>query len=157
MEVLAPFHPQLVHAPVALLIVSAAFELIGLALHRAWWRRAAFALLIAGALGGLAAVLSGLPAGERAEKQGVPEHAVDAHEEAALLALWVGLGAVVARAAAEKLPKLTVVSLALQLAAAAIVAIAAHRGGKLVYDHAAAVRLHGVPVLKGPPAGDAGR
>jgi uncharacterized membrane protein len=59
----------------------------------------------------------------------------------------------VARAVAEKLPKLTPVALVLQLAAAGIVAIAAHRGGKLVYHHAAAVRLHGAPVLKGPPAG----
>lgn len=148
MELLAPFHPQLVHAPVALLIVSAAFEAIGLALQRDWWRRAAFAMLVVGALGGLGAVLSGLPSGERAEKQGVPEHAVDAHEEAGLLALWVALGAVVARAAAAKLPKLSGVALTLQLAAAAAVGVAAHRGGRLVYDHAAAVRLNGAPVLK---------
>ncbi|HET7224104.1 MAG TPA: DUF2231 domain-containing protein [Candidatus Eisenbacteria bacterium] len=152
MEFLAPYHPQLVHAPIALLVVSVVFEAIGLALDRDWWRRAAFAMLVVGALGGLSAVLSGLEAGERAEKQGVPEQAVDAHEEAALLTLWIAIAAVVARAAAVKLPKLSGVALVLQLAAAVSVGVAAHRGGKLVFEHAAAVRVNGVPVLKGRAA-----
>lgn len=155
MEVLAPYHPQFVHAPIALIIVSFVFELIGRALDRAWWRKAAFAMLVTGALGAGLAVLSGLPSGERAEKQGVPEEAVDAHEEAALIALWIGAGAVIARAAAVRLPKLSLVALVLHLAAAVAVGFAAHRGGRLVYDHAAAVRINGVPVLKGPPPGEA--
>jgi uncharacterized membrane protein len=152
MEMLAPYHPQLVHAPVALIIVSLVFDVIGRALDRAWWRKAAFAMLVVGALGAGGAVLSGLPSGEHAEKQGVPEEAVDAHEEAALLALWLGVGAVLVRAVAVRYPKLSIIALVVHLSAAISVGVAAHRGGLLVFDHAAAVRVNGVPVLKGHPA-----
>ncbi len=153
MELLAPFHPQLVHAPIALVIVSLVFDLIGRAFDRDWWRKAAMAMLVVGALGATAAVLSGLPSGERAEKSGVPEEAVDAHEEAALLALWLTTGAVLARIVAARFPQVSIVALVIHLAAAVTVGVAAHRGGKLVFDHAAAVRLHGQPVLKGAPPG----
>src|SRR3989442_13011091 len=99
MDFLAPFHPQIVHTPVALIITGAVFELIGRTIDIAWWRKAAFAMLILGTLGAGLAVLSGEPASERAEKvQGVPEQAGDAHEDFGKLTWWI--------AAAPALPRL---------------------------------------------------
>ena len=156
MDFLAPFHPQIVHTPVALIITGAVFELIGRTIDIAWWRKAAFAMLILGTLGAGLAVLSGEPASERAEKgQGVPEQAVDAHEDLGKLTWWIAAAAVLARMLAGRLKvargPAAGLALMLHLAAAVTVAMAAHRGGVLVYEHAAGVRLHGKPVLSGRP------
>jgi len=156
MEFLAPFHPAIVHVPVALIVVGAIFELIGRATDLAWWRKAAFALLIVGVLGAIAAVLSGEQAMEIAEhRHGVPEDPIESHEDSAKLALWIGIGAVVARAAAGRTGSarglVSGIGLTLHLAAAVMVGIAAYRGGKLVYEHAAGVKVNGQPVISGPP------
>jgi uncharacterized membrane protein len=155
MEFLAPFHPQIIHAPIALIVVGFLFELIGRALDRAWWRKAAFAMLVVGVMGAALAVLSGLPAGQSAEHHGVSEEAVDAHEEMALLTLWLGIAAVVARVASTRLAgvggALSVLALLLHLATAVCVGVAAHRGGMLVYEHGAAVRVNGRTVREAPP------
>lgn len=155
MEFLAPFHPQIIHAPIALIVVGFLFELIGRALDRAWWRKAAFAMLVVGVMGAALAVLSGLPAGQSAEHHGVSEQAVDSHEEMALLTLWLGIAAIVARVASTRLAgvggALSALALLLHLATAVCVGIAAHRGGKLVYEHGAAVRVNGRLVREAPP------
>lgn len=158
MEALAPFHPAIVHAPIALIIVGAVFELMGRALDGEWWRKAAFAMLIVGVLGAGLAVLSGNEAGERAEHQGVAEKAVDAHEEVATLALWLGLGAVVTRAVAGRLgagrAAVAGLALLLHLGAATAVGIAGFRGGRLVFEHGAGVKVGGT--LLEVPEGEKG-
>jgi uncharacterized membrane protein len=163
MEALAPFHPAFVHVPIALIIVGAAFELVGRALDGEWWRKAAFAMLIVGVLGAAFAVLSGDQAGDRAEHQGVAEKTVDEHGDVGKLALWLGLGAVVTRAVAGRLgaARAAVAGLALllHLGSATAVGIAGFRGGKLVFEHGAAVKVGGkllVPVGEKGGVGSAG-
>jgi len=150
-EWLSPFHPQIVHGPIALIVVGALFELVGLALDSEWWRKAAFAMLIVGVFGAWAAVISGEGAGAAAEKQGVPEEPVDAHEDVAKLALWLGIAAVVTRAIAGRTGRAKAavggVALVLHLVTAVTVGIAAHRGGHLVYEHGAKVKVNGQPVV----------
>jgi len=151
-----PLHPIIVHVPVTLIAISLLFELVGRALDSDWWRRAAFALLIVGALGAVAAVLTGGPAGDVAENRGVDEHAVDAHEAAADWALWLAVAAVVVRAVAGRTGKARAgvagLALLLHVFAAAAVIKAGYRGGQLVYEHAAGVRVHGQPAPSdGPP------
>ncbi|MEK7331651.1 MAG: DUF2231 domain-containing protein, partial [Candidatus Eisenbacteria bacterium] len=147
MEALAPFHPAIVHAPIALIIVGAVFELMGRALDSEWWRKAAFAMLIVGVLGAAAAVLSGRAAEEGVERQGVSEHAIEEHEDVALLALWLGIAAVVTRAVTGRLgaARAAVAGLALllHLAAATTVGIAGYRGGRRVFEHGAGVKVGG--------------
>jgi uncharacterized membrane protein len=147
MDALAPFHPAVVHAPIALIIAGFVFELVGRALDREWWRKAAFAMLVVGVLGAGAAVLSGRAAEEGAERQGVARHAIHEHEEIAQLSLWLGLGAVLTRAVAGRLVALraAVASLALvlHLAAAVAVGIAGFRGGVLVFEQGAGVKVGG--------------
>jgi uncharacterized membrane protein len=155
MEFLAPFHPQITHGPIVLVIVAFLFEIIGRLLDRDWWRKAAFAMLVLGVVGAYLAVQSGEAASHGVEKQGVPESTVDAHGDLGKLALWFGLGAVVARAIAGRMgPVRAAVSglgLALHLAAAVAIGVAAHRGGQLIFEHGAGVRLHGRLLQEGPP------
>lgn len=158
-EFLSQFHPQIVHAPIALIIVGALFELVGRSLDLEWWRKAAFAMLIVGVLGASLAVLSGDGAGDAAEKQGIAEKTVDAHGDVAKIALWLGIAAVLTRAIAGRTgPARAAVAglaLVLHLTTAVTVGVAAHRGGKLVYEHGAKVRVDGQPVVKPRPgAGD---
>jgi uncharacterized membrane protein len=162
MEALAPFHPAIVHTPIALIIVSAVFELMGRALDSEWWRKAAFAMLIVGVLGATLAVLSGTVAGDHAEHQGVSQEALDEHEEIATMALWLGLGAVVTRAVAGRLgaARAAVAGLALllHLASATTVGIAGYRGGRLVFEHGAGVKVSGklLAVPEGEKGGNPG-
>ena len=155
MEFLAPFHPQITHGPIVLIIVGLLFEIIGRVLDRDWWRKAAFAMLILGVVSAYLAVQSGEAASDAAEKQGVPEQTVDAHGNLGKLALWFGLGAVVARALAGRMgPVRGVVAglgLALHLVAAVAVGIAAHRGGQLIFEHGAGVKIQGRLLQVGPP------
>lgn len=143
MEFLATYHPQITHGPIVLLIVGFVFELIGLALDRPWWRKAATALLVLGVAGAILAVLSGNEAGEIAEKQQIPEDDVDAHQLMAYMTLWYSIGALVLRGLAARAGRfrtlLAGISLLGWLAACVFVGIAAHRGGDLVFEHGAAV------------------
>ena len=160
MDFLAPFHPQITHTPIVLLVVGLLFEIIGWLTDLAWWRKAALAMLVLGVLGAGAAVLSGGPAGDAAEEHGVPEAAVDAHERAADLTLYLGIAALVARIAAAASRKgrtaLSGLALLLWIAAAVMVGITGYRGGKLVFDYGAAVRVKGQFVSGPGKAADAG-
>ena len=169
MEFLAPFHPQITHVPIVLIPLAFLFELVGRALDRDWWRKAALAMLVAGVVGAWLSVQSGHGADEFADKQGIQEHAIDAHEEAATLTLWLSLAALAARAVAARAGRgapdpaspgarawsaaVVGLGLALHLAASITVAVAAHRGGLLVFEHGANVKLHGRLIQEGPPRG----
>ena len=86
---LTHIHPMLVHFPIALLIVGILAEVVGLALKKKFFSDAAFLLLILGAAGAVAAVLSGSNAAEGIEEAGTLKQAVEAHEGAAELAMWL--------------------------------------------------------------------
>jgi len=167
MEFLAPFHPQITHVPIVLIPLAFLFELAGRALDRDWWRKAALATLVAGVIGAWLSVQSGHGAEETADKQGVPQEAIDEHEEMATLTLWLSLAALAARAVAARTGRgapdpaspgarawsavVIGLGLALHLAASITVAVAAHRGGRLVFEHGANVRLHSRLIQVGPP------
>jgi uncharacterized membrane protein len=158
-DFLGPFHPQITHFPIVLIIVSLLFEVVGRLTDLDWWRKAAFVLLLFGVLGAGAAVLSGNAAEEGAEVRHVPEAAIEAHEEAAYLTLWLGLGAVLARLVAGRVKKARAlaggIALALQLAAAVVVGVTGHRGGELVFRHGAGVQFQGPTAPAGEKAGEA--
>ena len=161
MDVLGQFHPQIVHTPVALLVFSAFFALVGRLFDREWVRKASVLLLVFGFLGAFAAVQSGQAAHRVPEhEQGVPEHAIDEHGEggewvvrdaaAALVALFVA-----SRLKGRAASVLRGVELVLQIMAAVAVGLTGYRGGKLVYEHGANVRIGGVlvkDVSAGAPA-----
>ena len=156
-----PLHPIIVHTPVALLLFSALFALLGRIMDRDWVRKAAMLLLVFGFLGAIAANLSGNAAGEFAEhRQGIPEGPIDEHEESGRWVMFVSGAAVLAYGAARfargGLRKgLGIAGLILQLAGAAAVLRAGYLGGELVYAHGAGVHVAGQP-LRHPDAGVGG-
>lgn len=157
MDALGQFHPQIVHMPIALLVVSAVLAVAGRLYDREWVRRAAMLLLVFGFLGAYFAVQSGGPAHRVPEhEQGVPEEAIDAHAQPGRLTMWTAGAALVVYAAATRLPAgaagaARALALVLQLAAALLVAVSGARGGRLVYQYGANVRVGGV-LVKNPGA-----
>lgn len=156
MDFLGPFHTQLVHFPIALIIVSLLFDVVGRATDSAWWRKASLALLVFAVIGGAVAVLSGEPASEVAEnRQGIPESTVERHEDMGKIAAWLAAGALAARLVENSVGSARVLvgglALLLQLAAAVTVGIAGHRGGMLVQQHGAGVAING-QLIRAPGA-----
>jgi uncharacterized membrane protein len=152
MDWIGQFHPQIVHTPIVLLIFSAFFSIVGWLFDRDWVRKASVLMLVFGFVGAYAAVQSGQVAHRVPEhQQGVPEHDIDEHAEAGHWTLYLAGAALVAVAVASRLkgtPATAIGALAvvLQLMAAAAVGVTGLRGGKLVYDHGAHVRIGGVLV-----------
>lgn len=157
MDALGQFHPQIVHTPIALLVFSAFFAIVGRLFDREWVRRTSVLLLVFGWLGAWVAVKSGGPAHRVPEhKQGVPEEAIDGHAELGRYTLWTAGAAVAAYALTTRLTggaasAVTVLALLLQISAAVLVGVTGLRGGRLTYDYGANVRIGGV-LVKNPGA-----
>lgn len=144
-----PLHPAVVHFPIVLILLGAATAVVA-----AVWRRSplpvmAAVLLGLGALGAWAAVESGESAGGLLET-GTPgvEALIDAHETWAQRTLGVSCIAALAAASAavvERWPRvargLALLAALASVAAAYTVYETGHRGGALVYKHAAGVEL----------------
>jgi len=146
---LGPFHPQIVHTPIVMLIFSAFFAILGRLMDRDWLRKASVIMLVFGFLGAFLAVQSGKPAHRVPEhEQGVPEKAIDDHEMVGERVMWLSGAAVVALGLASRLKggaasALGTIAFLLQLLAAGGVGFTAYLGGKLVYDHGANVHVDG--------------
>lgn len=157
MDALGPFHPQIVHTPIALLVFSAFFAIVGRLFDREWIRRTSVLLLVFGWLGAWVAVKSGGPAHRVPEhKQGVPEEAIDGHAEVGRYTMWAAGAAVAAYALTTRLTgsaasAVTALALLLQIAAAVLVGVTGLRGGRLTYEYGANVRVGGV-LVKNPGA-----
>ena len=140
---LSHVHPMLVHFPIALLILGFLSEIVALAFKKTSFADAAFLLLITGALGAVAAVLSGLYAARGLEEAGTLKQAVDMHEGAAELAMWLAVLAAIFRTALVLTRKYTgslrYLSAVIFLVAVLAVARAGYYGGELVFKHAAGV------------------
>jgi uncharacterized membrane protein len=135
---------MIVHFPIALLLVGFLSELIGLFIKKPFFRQASFYLLLLAAAGAITAYLTGDAAGEGLE-EGSLKKAMDLHEQAATITLWLTVGAAVVRIASELLKKKTgwlkVVAFLLFAASVAGVGRTGYLGGQLVYKHAAGVEL----------------
>jgi len=141
-------HPKLVHFPIALLIVAVGFDLACLTLRRhAWIDRGATTLYLLGALGAVAAFLSGRQAEETVEAAAPAlEGLLEDHEAWAVRVLCVFIPAALARlwitwrarheGEVRSLP-LRASLLLLVLAGLWILFETAERGGDLVYKHGA--------------------
>jgi len=155
MDFLGPFHPQIVHTPIAMLIFSAFFAIVGRLFDREWLRKSAMVMLVFGALGAYLAIESGKPAHRVPEhQQGVPEEAIHTHADIGTYAFRWAVAALIAYAIASRLKggpqkALAGVGLVCQLLAAWVVGVAGMKGGELVYEHGANVRVAG-ELVKAP-------
>lgn len=144
-----PLHPALVHFPIALILLGAAFAVIALAFPRRVLVVTTAVILGLGAVGALAAAWSGEEDEEAAEHAGPgAERVFEEHEEwgerARNAAIVAALAAGFAVFAHKRLPRLaraaTTLTAALAIAASWCVIQAGHYGGLLVYQHGVGVK-----------------
>lgn len=138
-------HPMIVHFPIALLIVGFLFDVTGMFVRKEFFSWAGFSLLMLGALGVIAAFISGNLAGSGITEEGVLKQALETHESAAELTVWITGFAALFRLALVLLKKykgyLKIAALVIYLAAVAAIGRTGFYGGELVYKHAAGVKL----------------
>jgi uncharacterized membrane protein len=134
-------HAALNDLPTALLLTALIFDLAALATRRESLRLVSFWTLVAGAVGGVLAVVSGLQAEEHIAHGEAVHEIMETHETLALTTL--GIFAVLAlwrifrerkMGAAER----GVVTI-LTLAGVGVLFATANYGGRMVFDHAAAI------------------
>ncbi|MFZ2322719.1 MAG: DUF2231 domain-containing protein [Ignavibacteriaceae bacterium] len=142
---LTHLHPMIVHFPIALLIVGFLADAIGLIFKKDFFIKAGLYLLIFGTLGVVAAYLSGNYAGAGVTEAGALKQALETHEEAATLTLWLMIGAALVRIAMVVLKKYVGVYrwVAFLIFFLGVLSIArtGFYGGELVYKHAAGVKF----------------
>jgi uncharacterized membrane protein len=134
-------HAALNDLPAALLLVAALFELLALATRKESFRQASFWTLIVGAIGGAAAVLSGLQAEENIAHGDAVHRVMKTHELLGFITLAI-FGVLAAwRIWRERRMGTTerALALALSLGGAGVLIATAAYGGRLVFDHAAGI------------------
>jgi uncharacterized membrane protein len=134
-------HAALNDLPTALLVTAALFELLALATRREAFRQVSFWTLIVGALGGAAAVLSGLQAEEHIDHGDAVHRVMETHELLAFVTL--GIFGVLALWRVLREQRMGAGERALALAAtlvgAGVLIATSVYGGRLVFDHAAGI------------------
>lgn len=155
-----PLHPAVVHFPIVLILLGAAAAIVAAIWRGGHLPRFAALLLALGALGAWVAAETGESGGGLLEK-GTPrmETLVEEHETWAKRALAITILAAVAAVgsvAAGRWPRIAravaVIAAVASAAAAYAVYETGHRGGALVYRHAAGVELAVTGSTAGPAA-----
>jgi uncharacterized membrane protein len=145
MSELVYLHPMIVHFPIALLIIGFLSDLAGLVLKRQFFSSAGLFLLILGTISLVAAYLSGNAAGEGLAEEGPLKRALDFHEGAAELTLWIMLFAAIFRLGMLVMKKTTTgwrwIAVGLFFLGVLSVARTGYYGGRLVFNHAAGVQI----------------
>ena len=134
-------HAALNDLPAALLLVAVLFDLAGAVTRRPSLRTAGFWTMMAGAVGGTLAVLSGLQAEEHIAHGEAVHRVMETHEELALITLGVFAVLALWRIVRERRMGSTerAVVLAASLGGVGVLLATAVYGGKLVFDHAAGI------------------
>ena len=134
-------HAALNDLPTALLVTAALFELLALATRRESFRQVSFWTLIIGALGGVAAVLSGLQAEGNIAHGDEVHRVMKTHELLAFVTLGVFGVLALWRLLRERRMGTgeRALALAATLAGTGVLIATAVYGGRLVFDHAAGI------------------
>jgi uncharacterized membrane protein len=140
-------HAALNDLPAALLLTAVVFDLLAAVTQRPSLRQVGFWTMIVGALGGAAAVISGLQAEEHIDHGEAVHEVMETHEKLALITL--GIFAVLAlwRILRERRMAGTErgLTLLVSVGGLGVLIATAVYGGKLVFDHAAGIPS---PVLR---------
>lgn len=134
-------HAALNDLPTALLLMAALFELLALATRRESFRVVSFWTLVVGAVGAVAAVLSGLQAEESIAHGDAVHRVMETHELLAFVTLGIFGVLTVWRVWRERRMGTAerAVGLAMMLGGAGVLIATAAYGGRLVFDHAAGI------------------
>ena len=134
-------HAALNDLPAALLVMAALFEVLALATRKESFRQVSFWTLIVGAIGGVAAVLSGLQAEEKIAHGDAVHRVMETHELLAFITLGIFGVLALWRIWREKRMGTTerALALALALGGAGVLIATSSYGGRLVFEHAAGI------------------
>lgn len=134
-------HAALNDLPIALLLTAVLFDLLALATRRQSFRQVSFWTLVVGAVGGLAAVLSGLQAEDRISHGDAVHRVMETHELLGFVTLGVfGVLALWRLVRENRMSSLErTLSVVLSTSGAAVLFATGVYGGKLVFDHAAGI------------------
>jgi len=139
-------HPMIVHFPIALLIIGFLAEFISVVFKKEFFGKAGFYLLILGTLGVVAAYISGNIAGDGLTEAGALKDAIEKHEDAAAVTLWLMVAVSVVRVGFVLLKKyegaFKWISLILFFIGVLSIARTGYYGGELVFKHAAGVQFN---------------
>lgn len=139
-------HPMIVHFPIALLIVGFLFDIGGVFIKHESFTQTGFYLLVLGSAGIIAAFLSGNMAGGSIAQEGMLGKALEKHEEAAELTIWLVSITAILRILLVFIKRYSGYMKAgvLVLYFISIFAIGrtGYYGGKLVYENAAGVQIN---------------
>ncbi len=137
-------HSMIIHFPIALIITGFLSEIIALLIKKEFFNKAAFYLLLLGALSAIAAYLSGESAGEGIES-GPLKAPMELHENAAMITLWLAIATALFRVIVTFLktnrPWTRWVGILLFIALIGSVTRTGYLGGQLVFSHGAGVKL----------------
>lgn len=137
-----PLHPAIVHFPIALLFTAVFFDLLGMLIQKEALRRAGYYLLILGILTGIVAFIAGEWTEEAVEAMGVPEEAIEDHENTAtatLITFSLLLGLRWWLRDRIDAIRHKVIYFTLSMAGLVLLATTGFFGGELVYKHGAGV------------------
>jgi len=134
-------HAALNDLPTALLLTALLFDIAALATRREGLRLVSFWTLVVGAIGGAAAVISGLQAEEHIAHGEAVHEVMETHEQFALITLGIFGVLALWRIVRERKMATAERSLVtgLTLVGVAILFVTANYGGRLVFEHAAAI------------------
>jgi uncharacterized membrane protein len=134
-------HAALNDLPIALLLTAVLFDVLALATRRQSFRQVSFWTLVIGAVGGAAAVLSGLQAEEHVSHGDAVHRVMETHELLGFVTL--GIFGVLALWRLVRESRMSArertLSVVLSIAGAGVLFATGVYGGKLVFDHAAGV------------------
>jgi uncharacterized membrane protein len=135
-------HALLNDFPIALLVTAVFFDLLALSTRRVGLRQVSFSLLLVGALGAAAAVVSGLQAEDRIAHGEVVHRVMETHERFALISLGVFGVLALWRLFRERRMgvlerRVTVIA---SLGGAGVLFATGLYGGRLVFEHAAGIQ-----------------
>lgn len=134
-------HAALNDLPAALLLTAVLFDLLGAVTRRVVFRQVGFWILVVGAVGGAAAVLSGLQAEESIDHGDAVHRVMESHEQLAFITLGIFAVLAVWRIVREGRMGTAERSIALaaSLGGVGVLIATSVLGGRLVFDHAAGI------------------
>ncbi len=138
------FHAMIIHFPIALLLAGFFSEILGLITKKEFFKNASAFLLLLGALGAIAAYVSGNLAGNGIE-EGPLKEPLELHELAATVTIWLAIVTALLRVLVfyfkYNRPWVNWAFIILFTTLAGSVTTTGYFGGQLVYKHAAGVQL----------------
>ncbi len=137
-------HAMAVHFPIALLLVGFLFEVISFFYKKDFFKFSAFYLLLLGTIGTIVSYFAGEAAGDGME-EGTLGKAIELHEQAATIALWLTIITALVYTIIHLLKYrkgwLRIIAVILFAGVIGSIARTGYLGGQLVYKHGAGVEL----------------